>query len=246
MADEPPRAGHPPSDPLPGWPSPPAPPVGSTGSRPPWAEPPAGDPPSGARAPWDRGAPGPIQPANRAGSGPSRLGGRRVLVVVGAVLALLVVAATVALVTSGDDGAEPAAGGKDISLLAGLVVVTARPGWEQLESSADTASLRLDLRDGSGRELLSTLVLTNLPGGGSLDRTLSVDGGTPFEVPAKGGAIRATAVPGAAARVVAGTVRPGGTFFLSLSIFAIDGQGLEADTLRTLFTDQVAPALRFP
>ena len=41
-------------------------------------------------------------------------------------------------------------------------------------------------------------------------------------------------------------MRPTGSFFLSLSIFALDGKGLDVPTLQKLFTEQVAPQLRFP
>jgi len=140
--------------------------------------------------------------------------------------------------------APPAAPGKELKLLGGRLVVAPRPGWEALESSDETATVRLALRE-PGRDLLATLVIVTVPGAGSLDTTLKVDGGTPFEVPAPGGPVRATAAPGASARVVAGTVRPKGTFVLSLSLTAVDGKDIDAATLRKIFTEQVVPALKF-
>jgi len=139
----------------------------------------------------------------------------------------------------------PAGPGKDLTLLDGRLTVAARPGWEQLESSADTATVKLALPESTGRELLATLVVAALPGGGSLEQTLKVDGGTGFEAKSGAGPLQATAVPGPSSRVVAGTVRPSGTYFLSVSIFALDGNGLDVPLLKKLFTEQVAPALKF-
>jgi len=138
----------------------------------------------------------------------------------------------------------PAGQGKDVTLLEGRLMVAARPGWEPLESSADTATLKLVLREATARELLSTFIVTALPGGGSLDNTLSLPGGTGFAVPTSVGPLRATAMPGVTARVVAGIVRPRGTLFLSLSLFATDGKGFDVPLLEKLFTEQVVPALR--
>jgi len=135
--------------------------------------------------------------------------------------------------------------GQELTLLAGRVVVAARPGWQGLESSDETASVKLPLV-AAGREIPATMVLVVLPAAGSLDTTLRLDGGTSFEVPADGGNLRVTVAPGIDARVVVGVVRPSGTFFLSLSLFARDGKDIDVDTLRALFRDQVAPALRFP
>ncbi len=191
--------------------------------------------------------------------------------VAAAVAVLLVGAGVTVSATRGDDrtdssasragggpsgpagGAGPAGGpsagpgtGNALTLLAGRLSVAARPGWERLESSDDTVTIKLALRDQGGRELLATLIVVTLPSASSLDTTLRADGGTPFEIQAAGGPMRVTAVPGAAARVVAGAVRPKATFFLSLSLFALDGRDIDVATLRKLFTEQVVPALGFP
>lgn len=257
------------ADSQPGWPGrpgerqpweaaparpPSAPPPGWTGARPSWAEPPPASP----------AAPPPGAPSR-----PGRLAAlrsRRGLAIVAAVVALLLLAAgvAVALTSGGDDGggaggaggtassggkngvkAPATAAGTDIPLLDGRLTVVARPGWEKLESSTDTATVRLALPEANGRELLATLIVTALPGGGSLDRILAVDGGTPFEVTTGAGPLKATAVPGIAGRVVAGAVKPSGTFFFSLSVSGIDGLEVDAALLKKLFTEQVAPQLRF-
>jgi len=188
-------------------------------------------------------------------------------VVVGAVVALLVAATVVVVVAKRDGGTPRSAGetatpapargggatassaspgaGESLTLLDGRLIVAARPGWEKLESSTDTASVKLALHEATGRELLATLIFAVIPGNGSLDRTLAVEGGTGFEAKTSTGPLRAMAVPGPSPRVVAGTERPNGTFFLSLSIFATDGNGLDLPLLKKLFTEQVAPALRF-
>ena len=194
------------------------------------------------------------------------------MAVVAAVVALVLVGAAVTvLATRGEDRTDsspsqaaggpqgPAGGGsaapgpssgpgagKELTLLAGRLVVAARPGWEALESSEDTVAIKLALREQGGRQVLGTLIVVTLPSPGSLDTTLQVDGGTSFDIQAAGGPMRVTAVPGAAARVVAGAVRPKATFFLSLSLFALDGRDIDVATLRKLFTEQVVPALRFP
>jgi len=138
------------------------------------------------------------------------------------------------------------AAGTELSLLAGRVVVAARPGWQKLDSTDQTGSVRLALRDPAGRELLSTLGIALLSSPRSLDTTLRITGGTPFEVTGADGTFRVTAQPGPAARIVAGAVRPRGTFFLSITIFSVDGRDIDLPTLRKLFTEQVVPALRFP
>jgi hypothetical protein len=176
------------------------------------------------------------------------------------VAALLLVAIVVAMVSSrgggestggggsrgGRTGTLPAAArGQELALLDGRLVVVAPEGWERLESTAETASIRVNLRDATGRELLATLVLTALPGAGPLDSTLTIDGGTRFEVTAGGGPIQGTVVPDRG-QVLAGAIRPDGRFLISLSVFALDGQPLDAALLQKLFTEQVAPQLRFP
>ena len=149
-------------------------------------------------------------------------------------------------VPSSGGQAPRAGGGKELTVLAGRLVVAAPLGWEALESSDETVTIKLALREQAGRELLATLIIVTLPSAGSLDTTLRVQGGTPFELEAAGGPVRATAVEGAAARIVAGIVRPRATFFLSLSIFALDGRQIDLALLRKLFTEQVVPTLRFP
>ncbi len=143
---------------------------------------------------------------------------------------------------------SPAAGrpGAELTLLGGRVVVAARPGWEALESSDDNASVRLPLTTSTGREVLATLTIVTLSGPSAFDSALRVDGGTSFELTGTDGPFRVTVQPGLAARIAAGAARPKGAFFLNLSIFALDGGPLDAATLRTLFTDEVAPALSFP
>ncbi len=140
----------------------------------------------------------------------------------------------------------PRGGGSELTLLAGRVVVAAGSGWQPLDGTDQTASVRLPLRDPTGRELLSILGIATLSSPRSLDTTLLLDGGTAFEVRGTDGPLRVTAQPGPAARIVAGAVRPRGTFFLNVSIFARDGREVDVATLRALFTDQIAPALRFP
>ncbi len=181
--------------------------------------------------------------------------------VAGAVLLLVGAGITAALLTAGDDmpgdgGARAASsGGKsipapaatpgaEVKLLEGRLVVTAPPGWEQRESSADTGTLKVELRM-PGRELLATLVATAIPGGGSLEGTLVVDGAVRFEVSTKDGPIQASAAS-PSGNVRAAAVRPSGSFFLSLSVFAMDGTPLDVATLQKLFIEQVAPQLRFP
>lgn len=140
----------------------------------------------------------------------------------------------------------PRGGGSELTLLAGRVVVAAGSGWQALDGTDRTASVRLPLRDPTGRELLSILGIATLSSPRSLDTTLLLDGGTAFEVRGTDGPLRVTAQPGPAARIVAGAARPRGTFFLNISIFARDGREVDVATLRALFTDQIAPALRFP
>jgi hypothetical protein len=146
-------------------------------------------------------------------------------------------------------GASPPTAGRpgsELTLLAGRVVVAAQPGWEALESSENNASVRLALKTSTGREVLATLTIVTLSDPSAFDTTLKVDGGTSFELTGTDGPFRVTVQPGLAGRIAAGAARPTGAFFLNLSIFALDGGALDAPTLRTLFTDQVAPALRFP
>jgi len=134
----------------------------------------------------------------------------------------------------------------DLRLLAGRVVLTAQPGWVVLDSTPHFASVRLLLQEPTGRVLLSTMSIVTLSGPGSLDDILIAGGGTSFEVAGADGPLRVTARPGSAARVVAGAVRPRATFFVNVSLFSTDGQDVDVPTLRTIFTEQVAPALRFP
>ena len=47
-------------------------------------------------------------------------------------------------------------------------------------------------------------------------------------------------------QVLAGAARPSGRYLVSLSVFAMDGQGVDLALLQKLFTEQVAPQLRFP
>jgi hypothetical protein len=240
----PPEPARPPSAPPPGW----------AGARPAWAEPaPPSPPPPGDDE----------RPPSRLAGLRDRLG-RRGLVVVAAVVGLLAVAVVaVAVVTSGDGGDGAATGpeavgkggqsvtapapakGRDVPLLDGRLVVITPEGWEPLEASTDTASIRVNLREASGRELVATVIVTALPGGGSLDPLLTVDGGTPFEVKAAVGLLRATAVAGRG-QVLAAIAHGDATFLFSLSAFALDGNGLDAPLLQQLFTEQVVPQLRFP
>lgn len=224
-------------------------------SRPPWAELPSG---AGAVAP-------PAAPAR--GQGLAALRRPRTLAILAGVIVLLLIAA-LAVIVVGDDGgdgagsdgsrtggsrqsavpslsAPPPAPGQDIPLLEGRLVVIARPGWEALESSTDTASVRLVLDEPGRRQLLTTLIVIALPGAGTLERTLARDGGTRFDVETRGGPVQATAVPGPAAQVVAGVVRADVAFVVSLSIVAEDGTDLDVALLMKLFTEQVAPQLRF-
>ena len=136
--------------------------------------------------------------------------------------------------------------GSELTLLAGRVVVAARPGWEALESSDNNASVRLPLKTATGREVLATFTIVTLSEPSAFDTTLKVDGGTSFELAGTDGPFRVTVQPGLAGRIAAGAARPTGAFLLNLSIFALDNGALDAPTLRALFTDQVAPALRFP
>jgi len=55
-----------------------------------------------------------------------------------------------------------------------------------------------------------------------------------------------TVRPGPTARIVAGADRPKGAFFINVSIFTVDGSEIDVATLRSLFTEQIAPALSFP
>lgn len=238
-------AGRPPSAPPPGW----------TGPVPAWVEPAS----PFAPAPPPDGAAG--QPRRRGLLG----GGRTLAVVLGVVVLLAAAVITVAVVsrgggtggraggtgragTPGQGGtggvsAPPAAAGNEIPLLDGRLVVVARPGWERLEASADTASVRL-VPEASGRELLATLIVTALPSGGRIDGILSAAGGTPFEVNTPTGTLQATAVPGIAGRVASGIVRPHATFFFSLSVFDPYGGELDVALLQKVFVEQVVPQLR--
>jgi len=149
-------------------------------------------------------------------------------------------------VTPGSSQAPPSATGAELSLLAGKVVVAARPGWDALETAENTASVRLALREANGRELLTTMTIATLSDPSSFDSTLKLPGGTSFEVRGTDGPLLVTAQPGPAARIVVGAARPKAAFFVNLSIFALDNKELDVPTLRKLFTEQVAPALRFP
>jgi len=198
---------------------------------------------------------------------------RRLSVVAAAVAVLLVAAVTVGVLATRDGGettvggadrgggttqitgsasapggsqAPPSGTGTELNLLAGKVVVAARPGWEALETADNTASVRLALREASGRELLTTMTIATLSDPSSFDSTLKLPGGTSFEVKGTDGPLLVTAQPGPAARIVVGAARPKAAFFVNLSIFALDNKELDVPTLRKLFTEQVAPALRFP
>lgn len=177
---------------------------------------------------------------------------RTVAIVVGLVVAVIIAGIAAILVLGGgsDGGASRTVNNKDetkeISLLDGKLLVDGRPGWSTLDSAPEAATLNVGLVGPPGRELLATLVATTVPGGGSLERTLTVDGGTRFEVKGRSGILQATAVPGSVARVVVGFTNAKTNFFLSLSIAATDGKPLEVPALKALFTEQVAPALRFP
>lgn len=258
MADDPPR-GQPRPDPLQDWPSPPSG---------------AGGPPSAPVPPWAQSRPGRVEPLPRPEVAPPpvpppppgrRFGGlrsRRGIVAAVVVAALVLVGAVAAvLVSGGGDGegadvadgstrtgrsrAPAAAVGKELPLLDGRLVIVTPEGWEPLESTADLASIRVNLREATGRELLGTLVVTFLAGEGSVDGLLAADGGQRFEVTANGGPVQATTVA-PRGQVLAAAARPTGRVFLSLSVFALDGNGLDAALLRKLFTEQVAPQLRFP
>ena len=134
----------------------------------------------------------------------------------------------------------------DLVLLGGRVVVAGRPGWTTLDSTPQTASVRLVLTDPNGRSLLSTMSIVTLSSPGSLDAILAGNGATGFEVAGADGPLRVAAQPGRAARLVIGAVRPRATFLVNVSIFAVDGQPLEVASLRDIATEQLAPALRFP
>lgn len=258
MADHPPRAGLPPSDPRTGWPYQPADhgePAPAGPAVTPWTQPPAGVAP----------APAPPPPAP---DGPRRWS--RILAVAASLL--LLGALTLAFVafrgverearrlpgasgpaSTAPSGARspsarsPAGPAGELRLLDGRVVVTAQPGWTTLDSSPDFASVSLALREPTGRPLLSTMSVVTLSSPRSLDTTLKLDRGVQFEVAGVDGPLRVTAQPGTAAHLVAGAVRAKGTFFVNVSIFVADGGGdLDVPTLQAIFTDQLAPALRFP
>ncbi|MEO5679430.1 MAG: hypothetical protein ABIS47_07165 [Acidimicrobiales bacterium] len=261
MADHPPPPGRPRSDPGSSWPHRPAHPEPE--ERTPWARRiPAGDAGDPGRPPP---LPGPADPPAPAPPPPTD---RRRLVIVGVAVALAVLAvAVVGLVVSrrgsGTDEAKapgvtgvtaaPPAGsgvpggpGKELTLLGGRLVVAARPGWEQLDSAPDSASVRLALRGAPGQELLSTLSIATLSSASSFDTVLLIKDGTGFEVKGADGPYRVTVQPSPGARILAGAARPRGAFFLNVSISPLDGKALDVPTLRALFTDQIAPALRFP
>lgn len=256
MADEPPR---------PGWPQAPQ----EVGSARPAGLPPSAPPPGWTGAPPSWGQPTPPAPPAPVGGGlprpprrPGRLRGRRVVVIAGG--AALVLLAVVALVVSGRGGGEggggrgggqsggggrssapAAAAGRELSLLDGRLIVVAPEGWEQRDSSPDTASVKVELRL-PGRDLVATLVASALPPGGSLDDLLTAEGATRFEVVTKdAGPLQAAAVP-ATGSIRAGALRPNATFFFTLSVFALDGQPLDGPLLQRLFTEQVASQLRIP
>jgi len=137
--------------------------------------------------------------------------------------------------------------GTELTLLAGKVVVAARPGWEVLaDPGENVGSVGIELRGPGGRALLGTLTIATLSDPSAFDTTLQLDGGTSFEFTGTDGPFRATAQPGLAGRVVAGASRPRGAFYMNLSVFALDNGALDALTLRQVSADQVAPALRFP
>lgn len=142
--------------------------------------------------------------------------------------------------------ANPGEPGKELTLLAGKVIVAARPGWQGLENNENNASVRLALRGPNGRELLSTLTIVTLSGPEAFDAVLKLDGGTGFEAKGTDGPIRVTVQPGLSARIAAAADRPKAAFLVNISLFALDQQPLDVPTLRTLFTEQIAPALRFP
>ncbi len=270
MADDPPPAGQTPADQRSGWPHRPAeldgPPPGSIDGRPPWAQPPPSE--EHRPAPLLRNAGEPPPP-------PGRDRRRRLVLVAVTVAVLLGVLASIGLVLSlrgtsqgggttpesrgvepttvanlplapGTSQSPPSQPGVELTLLAGRVVVAARPGWQGLESGEDSASVRLVLKEPTGRGLLTTLTIATLSSPDSFDSTLKLDHGTSFEVKGVDGPLRVTVQPGSIARIVAGADRPKAAFFLNVSIFSADGQDIDVSTLRSLFTDQVAPALRFP
>lgn len=201
-------------------------------------------------------------------TGPGRSGGRlgflrtrRAMAIVGGVALLLVVALVGFVVVNGrgSDGdaggrsaksggkssAGAAAAGKEVPLLDGRLILVAPEGWEQLDSKADSASVKVVLRL-PGQELVGTLVTAALPPGGTLDGLLTADGSTRFEVETKGAGQLQGAVLPASGNVRAGALRPNATFFLTLSVFALGGPPLEGSVLQKLFTDQVVPQIRIP
>lgn len=269
MADDPPQPGQTPADPRSGWPHRPAepdgPPTGSIEGRPPWAQPPPSE--QDRPAPLLRNAGEPPPP-------PGRDRHRRLVLVAVTLAVLLGVLASIGLLvslrgTSQDGGttpesrggepttvanlplapgtsqSPPSQPGVELTLLAGRVIVAARPGWQGLESGEGSASVRLVLKEPTGRGLLTTLTIA-LSSPDSFDSTLKLDSGTSFEVKGVDGPLRVTVQPGSIARIVAGADRPKAAFFLNVSIFSADGQDIDVPTLRSLFTDQIAPALRFP
>lgn len=265
MADD--DLSGPASPPSPGWPHRPVEPERQAPG--PWTAPPRqGGPVAGRPLPASPQPPGsPRSPRER----------RRLAVVIGAIVGVVVLGGVAAaLVLGGGDGGNDAAGtdpapggtartipgrtpappgsgaapagpGAELTLLGGKLVVAARPGWEALPDSAEnSASLRLQLQGPNGRPLLSTLTIATLSSASSFDTVLTLTGGTSFDVAGPDGPYRVTAQPGVGARIVAGADRKSAAYFMNLSISALDGVPLDVAALRALFTDQVAPALRFP
>lgn len=269
MADQPPRSGQGGTDPPPRWPT--APGTGSEGgggARPPSAPPPgwAGTAPSWAQPnPEGSSAPGGGSGAGPGGGGPlAALRTRKGMAIAGAAVLLLVMAVVGVVVLggggggagSGGDGgssggggskssAPAASAGKELSLLDGRLIVVAPEGWEQREASADAATVKVELRL-PGRDLLGTLVTTAAPPRGDLEGLLTGPESTRFEVDTKGAGVLQASVLPASGNVRAGVLRPTVTVFVSLSVFALDGQPLDGPVLQKLFTDQIAPQLRIP
>jgi hypothetical protein len=218
----------------------------------------AGERPGGPTVPPGTPDPSP----GDGGRGKALLRDRRVLAGGGAALLLVVgLVAFLVLRGGGDSGGGGGGGGgagngtaagsskpltgKDLPLLDGRLVVAAQEGWQQLDSSTDSATVQVQLKDAGGRELLATMVTAALPGAGSVDTVLKAEGATRFEAGANGMQLPSAAVPDRG-QVIAAAARPWGIVYLSLSVFALDGKGLDVPTLQKLFGEQVAPALRFP
>lgn len=267
MADQPPRPGQGGTDPPARWPTAPvtgsegsggarppsAPPPGWAGTTPPWAQP----------SPEGAPAPGPASGGPRGGGPLAVLRTRKGMAIAGGAALLLVVVVVAVLVLSGGGGdgsggnggssggsgskssAPAASAGKELSLLDGRLIVVAPEGWEQREASADAATVKVELRL-PGRDLLGTLVTTAVPPRGDLEGLLTGPESTRFEVDTKGAGVLQGSVLPASGNVRAGVLRPDVTLFVSLSVFALDGQPIDGPVLQKLFTDQIAPQLRIP